>query len=325
MFAMVCFCYILLLGQAFEFCRGFPSMRVKLLSGLALSALVFSASPVIGQDAGVTVAAPFTNSVLEDVRAGQPKRFIYELEATAYFLFIPVTGRASFDVSLDGDTYSMTSHVKTTGIADIFVDYDMRLASSGYVQSDGLQTYNYISQNHDGKKNRRVEMIYGASDVDMVATPAFGNLGFPPATPEQKLEALDPITALINASFQPREADAPCGGPITTFDGKQLTRLNLTYVRDTNIRTKAWRGEGIECHVQMERVAGYKEGDRGKNLSGIDGPMRIFFAEAIEGMMIPVRVEVDTEDIGRITLQTSRLQLLDVGTQEASAGTPSAG
>ena len=41
--------------------------------------------------------------------------------------------------------------------------------------------------------------------------------------------------------------------------------------------------------------------------------------------MIPVRVEVDTEDIGRITLQTSRLQLLDVETQEASAGTPSAG
>ena len=36
---------------------------------------------------------------------------------------------------------------------------DMDLAASGYVRDDHLQTYAYVSQNNDGKKNRRVEIF----------------------------------------------------------------------------------------------------------------------------------------------------------------------
>jgi len=296
-------------------------MKAKLLAGFALAASALTVPPVIGQeDAELVSFGPDTNPILTDVRDGNPRRFIYELEASAYLLFIPITARASFDVMLNGDTYNMTSRVRTTGVADIFVDYDMHLAASGYVRDNGLYTYNYISQNYDGKKDRRVEMTYHPDSFDMVATPAFGDLGFPPATTEQALAALDPITALINVSFQPRDPEEPCGGPITTFDGRQLTELSLEYIRETNIRTHAWRGRGIECHVTLNRIAGYNEGETGSNLSGIDGPMKIFFAEAIEGMMIPVRIEVDSEDIGRITLQTRRLELQDVEVEEANAG-----
>ncbi|MAI90976.1 DUF3108 domain-containing protein [Ponticaulis sp.] len=286
-------------------------MKAKLLAGLALATTALATPAVTSQEADLASFGPDTNPVLVDVRDGNPRRFIYELEATAYLLFIPITARASFDVNLHGDTYDMTSQVRTTGVADIFVDYDMQLAASGYVNDDGLRTYNYISQNHDGKKNRRVEMTYHPDSFDMVATPAFGDLGHPPATTEQALAALDPITALINVSFQPRDPDEPCGGPIRTFDGRQLTELTLEYIQEADIRTRAWRGHGIECHVTLNRVAGYNEGETGSNLSGIDGPMRIFFAEAIPGMMIPVKIVVDSEDIGRITLQTRRLELLD--------------
>ncbi|MAP94889.1 MAG: hypothetical protein CMK07_08060 [Ponticaulis sp.] len=291
-------------------------MKLKLFAGLSLAALTLTAAPVLGEAAH----PPGTNPVLKEVLDGQPKRYIYELEATAWFLFLPVTGKATWDVKLHDGIYSSSSRVKTTGIADIFVDYDMRLSSSGYVKENGLQSYNYISQNYDGKKNRRVEMTWGEDDVAMTATPSFGDLGFPPATPDQKLSALDPITALVNIAFEPRSAENPCGGPITTFDGKQLTRLTLNYQGETDVKTKAWRGKGYECHVSMERVAGYDEGDKGNNLSGIDGPMRIYFAEAIPNMVIPVKIVVDTEEVGRITVQTSKLQLIDTAPQEASTG-----
>lgn len=291
-------------------------MKLKQFAGLTLAAIGMIAPPVMSQSA----APNKVNPVLQDVRDGQSKKLIYELNATAYLFFIPVTGKATWDVLLDDrGTYKIDSRVKTTGIADIFVDYDMRLSSSGYVREDGLQTYNYISQNYDGKKNRRVEMTYGADDVSMTATPRFGDLGFPPATPAQKLQALDPVTAMLDIGFQPRDPDKPCGGPIETFDGKQLTRLNLTYQGPADIKTKAWRGKGIECHVQLERVAGYNEGDKGKNLSGIDGPMQMFFAEALPGMMVPVKIVVDTKEIGKITVETSRLELVDVNPREASA------
>ena len=296
-------------------------MKAKLIAGIALAATAITVPPVTGQEATQLVSfGPDTNPILEDVRNGNARRFIYELEASAYLLFIPITARANFDVTLDGDTYNMRSRVRTTGVADIFVDYDMHLAASGYVRDDGLYTYNYISQNYDGKKDRRVEMTYHPDSFDMVATPEFGDLGHPPATTEQALAALDPITALINVSFQPRDPEEPCGGPLRTFDGRQLTELRLEYIRETNIRTHAWRGRGIECHVTLDRIAGYKEGETGSNLSGIEGPMRMYFAEAIPGMMIPVRIEVDSEDIGRVTLQTRRLELQEIETEEASAG-----
>lgn len=294
-------------------------MKLKALAGLSLAAFAFASTPASGQ----AQHPPGSNEILKEVQVGAAKRFVYELEATAWLLFIPVTGKALFDTHLEGQTYSINSAVKTTGIADIFVDYNLSLAASGYVKENGLQTYNYVSQNNDGKKNRRVEMTYGADDVVMTATPRFGDLGDPAATPEQKLMALDPLSALVSNSFEPRTPDNPCGGPLLTFDGKQLTKLTMTYQGPADIRTKAWKGKGYECHVQMERVAGYKKGDKGKNLSGIDGPMKMYFAEAIPGLTTMVKLVVDTEDIGKVTLQASKLQLIDAAPRQAEKASAS--
>ncbi|MAK59642.1 MAG: hypothetical protein CMK09_01565 [Ponticaulis sp.] len=291
-------------------------MKLKMLAGLSVLALGVSTPAIVSAQNG---SAPSANMVLADVKAGQDKRFIYELKAKAWLFIIPVTGKATFDTTLTGNTYRINSRVKTTGLADVFVGYDMRVSASGYVLDDGLETYNYISQNYDGKKNRRVEMTYGADDVAMTATPRFGDLGDPAATPAQKLEALDPLSSIIDIAFQPRDPSNPCGGPMKLFDGKQLTYLNLTYQGEADIKTEAWRGKGIECFVNMERVAGYEKGEKGKNLSGIDGPMRMYFAEVIPGTMTMMKLVVDTDDIGKITVETSKIQMIDVETQEASA------
>ncbi|MFC6198119.1 DUF3108 domain-containing protein [Ponticaulis profundi] len=292
-------------------------MKRKLSAGLAIAAL--------GLSTAVSGATASENPILQDVKDGTAKRLVYEVEAVAYLLFIPVTGKADFEILMDDSTYRMNTLVKTTGIADLFVDYDMRIAASGYITDNGLQTYNYISQNNDGKKNRRVEMTYRSDDVDMVATPAFGNLGFPPATPEQKLQALDPITALMNAAFQPQPADNPCGQAIQTFDGRQLTRLDFRYIGETNVKTKGYKGKAVECHVDLTRVAGYKKGDKGGNLSGIEGPMKIYFGEPMEGFRPMVKFVVDTKDVGKITLSTKKIRLEDVPQSASNETASSAG
>ena len=215
--------------------------------------------------AGAQTTPPETPATpLPAIHAGEPTRLIYELRAKAWLLFIPITARASFDVEILPDTYRISSQVKTTGLAGILVNYDMHLSATGYVQDDRLETYGYVSQNRD-RKSRRVELIYGTDDVAMTAVPRFGNLGEPPATPEQKLDANDPLTALITFGLEPRAPGAdPCGGPIKVFDGRQLSWLNLTYAGTKEIRSKAWRGEAIECHVTLDKVAGYKAGESNK-------------------------------------------------------------
>ena len=275
----------------------------------------------LGIAATADTSAPAEKGLLEKVQDGEPMRMVYELQAQAWVLFLPVTAKASFDTRLNGRDYSITSTVKTTGLADIFVNYNLSLQASGYVRDDHLKTYSYVSQNNDGKKNRRVEMTYDVpnNDFTMVATPAFGDLGDPPATAEQALDANDPLTALISFGLEPRtDASNPCGGPIKSFGGKELSHLKLEYVGMKKVKSKAWKGNAVECHVSLERVAGFKNGASSNNISGVDGPIRMWLAPLENGTHVPVRIEADTDRIGKIVLQASKLRFEPIVTEEAS-------
>lgn len=277
-------------------------MMKKFLASAALASLTVAS--VSGADTALVEP-----HILEQIKAGQAMKMEYSIKANAWVLILPITGKAHFDVTMNKDTYSMRSKVKTTGLADILVNYDLEVAASGYTTRDGLNTYAYVSQNKDGKKNRRVDLKILKDDFEMTATPRFGNLGEPPATVEQALDAKDPITALISFALEPRaEGEDPCGGPLKIFDGRQLTHLHLTNHGMTDVKSEAWRGQAYECHIRMDRVAGYEAHEVNKdNLSGIEGPLRMWLAPLPNGAHVPVRIEAETEDIGTVTLQASRL------------------
>lgn len=291
---------------------------MKRLLTTSLLAATLIAVPSVGDS-----TSPRPETPLISIADGQPVRMTYELRANAWAFIIPISGRANFSAELYPDNYRITSQVRTTGLADILVNYDLGLSSTGYVDADRLRPYAYISQNADGKKNRRVELTWGAGDVAATINPAFGDLGHPPARPDQKIEALDPITALINFALEPRDVEAdPCGGPLRIFDGRQLSHLHLEYAGMRNVRSDAWRGEAIECHVTLEKVAGFKEdSEPGEdNLAGINGPLRMFLAPLPNGATVPVRIEAETEDIGRVVLQAARLSFEPITTDQASTG-----
>jgi hypothetical protein len=248
--------------------------------------------------------------ILAQIEAGQPMEMEFNIKASAWVLILPITGKANFRVTMNKDTYAIKSAVKTTGLADILVNYDLEIAASGYTTPDGLDTYAFVSQNKDGKKNRRVNLKYLQDDFEMTATPRFGNLGDPAATVEQALDAKDPVTALISFALEPRaEGEDPCGGPLKIFDGRQLTHLHLTNHGMKEVKSDAWTGQAFECHIRMDKVAGYKKGEANKdNLSGIDGPLRMWLAPLPNGAHVPVRIEAETDDIGTVTLQAAKLK-----------------
>ena len=278
-------------------------MMKKLLASAALASLTLSS--VSGADTALVEP-----HILAQIEAGQPMEMEYNIKASAWVLILPITGKANFRATLNKDTYAIKSKVKTTGLADILVNYDLEIAASGYTSTEGLDTYAFVSQNKDGKKNRRVEMKYLKDDFEMTATPRFGNLGDPAATPDQALDAKDPVSALISFALEPRaEGEDPCGGPLKIFDGRQLTHLHLTNHGMTQGISEAWSGEAFECHIRMDKVAGYKAGESDKdNLSGIDGPLRMWLAPLPNGAHVPVRIEAETDDIGTVTLQAAKLK-----------------
>ena len=127
-------------------------MMKKLLASAALASL--TASSISGAD-----TALIEPHILAQIEAGQPMEMEYNIKASAWVLILPITGKANFRVTMNKDTYAIKSKVKTTGLADILVNYDLEIAASGYTTTEGLDTYAFVSQNKDGKKNRRVEMI----------------------------------------------------------------------------------------------------------------------------------------------------------------------
>ena len=278
-------------------------MMKKLLASAALASLTVSS--ISGAD-----TALIEPHILAQIEAGQPMEMEYNIKASAWVLILPITGKANFRATLNKDTYAIKSKVKTTGLADILVNYDLEIAASGYTSTEWLDTYAFVSQNKDGKNIRRVEMKYLKDDFEMTATPRFGNLGDPAATAEQALDAKDPVSALISFALEPRaEGEDPCGGPLKIFDGRQLTHQHLTNHGMKQVKSEAWSGEAFECHIRMDKVAGYKAGESEKdNLSGIDGPLRMWLAPLPNGAHVPVRIEAETEDIGTVTLQAAQLK-----------------
>ncbi len=279
--------------------------RSLLASLVAAGALLVPAAADDSVLPAAITARPATP--LATIAAGEPTLFTYELKASAWAFILPITGKARFTTELRPDTFRITSKVKTTGLADILVNYDLALSATGYVDETRLRPYAYISQNSDGKKNRRVELVWGERDVASKVNPSFGNLGDPPAMPDQKIDAMDPISALINFGLTPRDWTAdPCGGPIKTFDGRQLSHLHLTFAGMKKVRSDAWKGEAIECHITLDKVAGFKPGERNKDtLAGIEGPLRMWLAPLPNGATMPVRIETDTEEIGKVVLQAA--------------------
>lgn len=293
--------------------------RYALIASTALLALT-------GLSVADTAPASPAVNVLTAVDAGQPMRMVYELEARARIFFIPATGRAYFETEMRPDkTYSINSRVKVTGIADWFVNYDMNLRADGIIRGQELRTRTYTSQNKDGKKNRKVTLAMSDTDFKMTANPVFGNLGDPAATREQVIKTNDPITALITASLEPRAPGAdPCGGPIRIFDGRQLTYLVLENAGMKEISTQGWSGNAIECHVTMDKIAGYKKGEADNdNLTALDGPLRMFLAPLPNGTTVPVKIVADSKKIGKVTLSAKQLRFEPIETE--TAATPAKG
>lgn len=286
--------------------------NLLLASAFALAIAGFSVADTAGGQA--------QTAFMSSLKAGTPTRMIYELDARANILFIPATGRASFNAELRPDNYLINSRVKVTGIADWFVNYNLTLSAAGATRGTDLKTKTYVSHNRDGKKNRRVELAIGEGDFRMTANPAFGNLGDPAATAEQVIQANDPVTALITFALEPRAPGAdPCGGPMRIFDGRQLTHLYFKNAGTRSVKSPAWSGKAIECHVTMDKVAGYKAGEvNNDTLTGINGPLRMWLAPMPNGTTVPVRIEADTDKIGKVVLQARTLRFEPLTTSEAA-------
>jgi hypothetical protein len=161
-------------------------------------------------------------------------------------------------------------------------------------------------ENRDGRDNRKAEVVWGDTDVTAKATPAWRDMGSPPATREQRLNAVGYLTAMTRLAVA---ADhGPCREAQRIFNGKELAELGFTDPHPTDLsdaQKKLGLVNAVRCTASFRQVAGYKA-KVAKKAYGDDRPIMVDFAQVgAAGPWVPVRLVAHTQ-IGPAVIELAR-------------------
>ena len=99
-----------------------------------------------------------------------------------------------------------------------------------------------------------------------------------------------------------------CSGRLPVFDGKARYDLRLEAGGFETVRTPAWRGEALLCHVWYEPIAGYDPEDY-PSPSELRYPLDIWLAPFPEdGFYLPVRLHTRA-GFGGVTIEVAELDI----------------
>lgn len=233
-----------------------------------------------------------------------PSELYVEYSGAVYFLSVA-------DISLNARfsevDYSAAATFQSAGLLRWFDDTNIEATATGYRGEDGLRPYRYEHINYASEKGRVVGIDFPGRTATPDIDPPFGSMGEPPASEEERTGALDPITVMLGLALaMPGDREQPCTGALPVFDGKARYDLRFENRGRDSVRTRAWRGDAVECHAYLEPISGYDPGDRPSEEETAE-PVRIWLAP-IGDVYVPVRFRAATQ-IGDISISARRIAI----------------
>ena len=216
-----------------------------------------------------------------------------------------------FEEQVTPDGFGATVRLNSSGILAAFKHFDIAATARGRDESGQFHPGEFSYVNHDGKRVRHMQVIWNQGQVAMTTTPAFSNLGDPPATTVQKLQSADPLTQLVRLTLAPTRS-GPCNGDNHFFDGKQYYLLDLVPA-GTGFLTERARSMGVinpvRCTVSYHEVAGFKRKAPEKRNGGLKGPISIVFGQlGANGPWVITQMQAETP-LGYANIELRSAQL----------------
>ncbi|MGF1461843.1 MAG: DUF3108 domain-containing protein [Maricaulaceae bacterium] len=198
-----------------------------------------------------------TSLILAAPGAAIPLRLEADYRVT--FLRLPLID-LSVTAALEAEAYEAEGVYRTIGLGR-WVKRAVITANATGVRDDHgrLVPRRYDHANLDGRKNRRTLITRSADAVTVTADPPLGSLGEPPATPAQKREAVDTLTAIV--SFFLHHPSTPCAPGAKIFDGKQRYDMVLRDLGPDAVKTRAYDGPARKCEMTYVPIAGFDADD----------------------------------------------------------------
>lgn len=183
----------------------------------------------------------------------------------------------------DDNGFASTVSMRSYGVLSAFKKIQQTARANGRIDAGVARPGVFSQKNIDGADTRAVRVTWTGGDVVTSAQPAYKNMGHPPATRAQRLESIDPVTALLRVSLTDRQAQL-CTGVWKFFDGKR--RYDLVFSGRATSAPNAREARlglinPVRCKVAYREVAGFKR-KKEKN-QGIRRPFDVAFAQAGRG------------------------------------------
>ncbi|HHL43584.1 MAG TPA: DUF3108 domain-containing protein [Hellea balneolensis] len=169
--------------------------------------------------------------------------------------------KADYQTQIGAHRYTVFSNLRTSGLGALLKKFNIWSLTRGHFDGADLKPETHLQQNMD-KKHRRVEMRYGENAVDIDINPRLGSQGKPPASPEQRFQADDTLSAILNIMMRGYQTDDEiCSGVVPVFDSKQHYNLRLKRAGTRKIKQRGYKGETIKCLAYYEPVSGFDPED----------------------------------------------------------------
>ncbi|MDR3513890.1 MAG: hypothetical protein P4L73_19810 [Caulobacteraceae bacterium] len=216
-----------------------------------------------------------------------------------------------FDEQATPTGFGAAASLRSYGILAAFKTFDVKASARGRIEDGAPRPGQFLYDNRDGKRERKVQVVWRQGEVAMTSTPVFSNLGQPPASLEQKLASADPLTQLMRIALAPTPAGVCTGAP-RFFDGKQLYALEFEHGQTIAVGPSQ-RALGVtslvRCDVHYREIAGFKPKPPEKRNQGLKSQISVAFGQlGAGGPWVIERISADTV-LGPAVIELKHVQM----------------
>jgi hypothetical protein len=214
------------------------------------------------------------------------------------------------DARIDRTGFGAEAQLTSSGVLALFKHIHQLASSQGRIEGGEARPGDFQTRSLAGKTRRKIHTVWRGGEVSMTASPAFDSLGEPPASPEQKLAAADPLTQLVRLTLG-GSRERTCSRSYLFFDGKQLYALDFGPAQDAPL-TSADQRLGLSgvfrCDVRYREVAGFRKKPLNKRNQGLNRPIELQFARlGADGPLLITSLGAETP-LGKASIELDRLQ-----------------
>lgn len=216
--------------------------------------------------------------------------------------------RSSFKSTIQGNTFSLTGTLSSSGIARIFDQTNGTTSVTGRFAEGAAMpdayVLNYVSGNK--KKSTSIAFAKGAVTRTENVPPSRNKRGKWVALAEGDLQAVaDPISATMVRASGLQDV---CNRTIKVYDGEMRADLRLSFDKIQPLEARGFAGDTVTCRAQFVPVSGYRADHKSIDFLKNKGRIQISFAPlGTTGVYAPIRVSARTE-IGTLNIVARRFE-----------------